>query len=125
MFRVILLAIGVACCGVAPVHAATFGYDVIYGSELGCIHADGGDGSDGWAVLTAEGIERYESSCEFVSLTVGRYGDHFANAICHSEGYTYPEMFTMISTWDGKGLEVVSSEDRFGEPEVFSRCKVK
>lgn len=125
MFRALLLAAGLSALGSAPGVANDFAHGAIYGNEPGCIQANGGDGSDSWATLSATGIERHESSCDFISLNVGRYGDYLASAICYSEGYVYPELLTLSPMWGDQGISVVSTGDGFGEPEIFSRCKIE
>lgn len=123
MSRYLLLLLGT--CVPSTVAASDLTQGIIYGNELGCVHAAGGDGSDGWRTLTVEGITGYEAHCEFISLNVGRYGDYLASAICSGEGYTFPELFSISPVTNDSGLNVVAVGQDYEDGEFFGRCEAQ
>jgi len=107
--------------------AQTLAVGAVYGNELGCIKQSGGDGLDGWRQLTLKGIEAHETYCEFVDLRVSSKGDYLASAICYSEGFVAPDMFSISPIWDGSGVEVSSvGNDIISSPVgIFEKCEAK
>ncbi|MCF6327680.1 MAG: hypothetical protein L3J21_10370 [Devosiaceae bacterium] len=99
----------------------------VYGNELGCIKQSGGDGLDAWRQLTLKGIEAHETYCEFVDLQVSSKGDYLASAICYSEGFVAPDLFSISPIGEGNGFEVSNvGNDIISSPVgIFEKCEAK
>ncbi len=107
--------------------AQTLTAGAIFGNELGCIKQGGGDGLDGWRQLTFKGIAAHETYCEFVDLRVSSQDDYLASAICYSEGFIAPDLFSISPIWEGNGFEVsnVGNDIIAGPVGIFEKCEVQ
>ncbi|KGF69862.1 hypothetical protein LL06_08565 [Hoeflea sp. BAL378] len=87
MIRRVLSVVVFAGFFVAPALADQLPIDGNYGNEAGCqALADPTSIADSKIIVTAQKVDFYESSCDFLQVLTGSYGRSVVTALCAGEG---------------------------------------
>jgi len=77
----------------------------VLGNEGGCErHAGRAPTTDNVTLLTADGIEGWESSCPIVSSTQGTEGQLILEVECSGEGETWRDTYMVFPSPGGSGV---------------------